>query len=223
LHGPFRGLIYGERSFGSTHLPKLLGTYEWELAEYFSAENLSRYACFVNIGSAEGYYANGIAYALKSAPGACPVKVTGVDLNTEALAEARRIANWNELKVNFVQELDDVLTPAVAGRMLVVCDVDGAEKEIMSPSRFPALDRTDFIVELHSPTDDRTVLDEIRTRFAPTHDCVTIAVQQRQAGDFPSESLGVELDEKLKLEAMDECRVTSFCWLSMEPKSACQV
>jgi SAM-dependent methyltransferase len=222
LGGPFQGLIYGGRSFGSMHLPKLLGTYERELSGCFSAANLSRYDRFVNIGCAEGYYANGIAYLLRAEPGGRTADVTGVDLNNEALTEARRIADWNGLQVRFVKELEAALASSPAGRMLVICDVDGAETHIMAPSYFPVLNRTDFIVELHGPPGRRAVLDEIRSRFASTHKCVTIEFEARRPGDFPSSELGVELDEKLKIEAMDERRVTSFCWLSLEAKPKCQ-
>src|SRR5947207_15823212 len=58
LEGPFQGLIYGDRSFGSMYWPKLLGTYEKELSACFTAHNLCQYDLFLNLGCAEGYYAN---------------------------------------------------------------------------------------------------------------------------------------------------------------------
>lgn len=211
-------MIYGDRSFESMHVPKLLGTYERELAQYFTVANLSRYTRILNFGCAEGYYANGCAYVLKRAGVAEQVEIIGLDLDRTALAEAQRIADWNDIDPTFgTTATAEMLTPT-GGRMLVVCDVDGAETELLVPARFPELTRVDFVVELHDPPGQTEILEEIRRRFSPSHECITLEFQPRQACDFPS-PLPFRVAEEIKVEAMDERRKRSFRWLVLNAKS----
>jgi hypothetical protein len=54
-------------------------------------------------------------------------------------------------------------------RVLVVCDIEGAELDLMQPELYPALRAFDCIVELHQ-TLDPLVADKIRTRFQASHE-----------------------------------------------------
>ena len=59
--GPFKGTRYGELSFFSAYIPKLLGIYERELWGLIEAICESGPTLVVDIEAAEGYYAIGLA------------------------------------------------------------------------------------------------------------------------------------------------------------------
>ena len=62
--GMFAGMQYVEQSSGSVWLPKLLGTYEQELAPHLEPLLGQNFDVIVVAGAAEGYYA--VGFALKS-------------------------------------------------------------------------------------------------------------------------------------------------------------
>src|ERR1035438_908140 len=58
--GPFAGMRWGNRAVGSMVVPKLVGTYEKELASII--EHLPVFDLVIDIGAAEGWYAVGLLY-----------------------------------------------------------------------------------------------------------------------------------------------------------------
>src|SRR5512140_2013789 len=63
LSGPFKGMRYGDFSYNSALIPKLLGTYEADLHNWVGEALATGYDAVINVGCAEGYYAVGFAYA----------------------------------------------------------------------------------------------------------------------------------------------------------------
>lgn len=214
--GPFSGMIYAERSFGSMHLPKLLGTYELELSSLFSFSRLKQYTQIINLGCAEGYYANGAAFILKTGFCSHKVDVIGIDINTEALAQGRRIAESNGLNVRFT-------IPPVppfkhsAARRLLICDVEGEELRVIEAQTTESETATDYIIEVHDQPGQTRILDELRARFSSSHNCRTVEFRPRQLNDFPA-GLGFEVADEIKLAAMDERRTLGLRWLLMEAR-----
>ena len=218
VSGPFRGLRYGDLSFGSTHLPKLLGTYERELAGFFSMAVLRQYETFINLGCAEGYYTNGIAHTLKARTDGKLARVIGIDVNENALVESRRISALNGLEVAVAQQFDFGAELWGAGKTLVICDVEGAEIDLLQPSRIPNLNRTDLIIEIHDPDGKTAVLDELQKRFAVIHASSVISFKPRVGADFPTDVFPA-MDDRVKLEAMDERRQRGRRWLHLKSNS----
>ena len=64
LDGPVKGLDFLERSAEGCHVAKLLGCYEQPLHEKLMGVLKGNYDKIINIGSAEGYYAVGLAVAV---------------------------------------------------------------------------------------------------------------------------------------------------------------
>ncbi len=65
--GPFAGMRYVDTSVGSCFIPKLLGTYERELASKVEWICRQQPELVVDIGAAEGYYAIGLAMRIPAA------------------------------------------------------------------------------------------------------------------------------------------------------------
>src|SRR4051812_16894208 len=78
LNGPFAGMNYIFPCVGGSYLAMITGNYEYEL--HGAIEQLCRQApdLLVDIGTAEGYYAVGMARCLPRA------RVVGYDLNRRA-------------------------------------------------------------------------------------------------------------------------------------------
>src|SRR5579863_8220696 len=57
MAGPFKGMRYIDRSINSALFPKLLGTYESEIAPFLDKLKCIRPHTLINIGAGEGYYA----------------------------------------------------------------------------------------------------------------------------------------------------------------------
>ncbi len=165
LSGPFEGMAFLPTSAEGCHVPKLLGCYEAEL--HPAMETVVRGGCEVilNVGCAEGYYAVGLARRL---PGC---KVLAFDSNPASQASCRQLATLNgvldRIEVGGLfqgQQFADYASKAT----LVLCDVEGAEGELLDPVAFPALRGMDVIVECHDCFRPG-LSEELQRRFAGSH------------------------------------------------------
>jgi hypothetical protein len=191
--GPFQGMEFVAQSAEGCHVPKLLGCYESELHAHILAAVGRSYQAVINIGAAEGYYAVGLARLMPD------IRVYAYDTNVAAhpvcqsLAERNGVAGRVVIGGAFRGEDFDRFAEQ---RTLVVCDIEGAETDLLDPLRYPALRAMDLIVELHDgPRAKPSVI--IPERFAVTH-AVTMVRHRGQAVELPAlfEPLG-HLDQLL--------------------------
>jgi hypothetical protein len=212
--GPFRGVKYISCATGSTTLPKLLGTYELELHDAVEKFCSIQPDVIVDIGSAEGYYAVGMAVRLPQA------KVICYDIDPYARYLLHRLAARNGVTDRVMQkeacdprELETVLSPA--RKPVLIIDVDGPEDQLLRPDQTPSLARTWIIVELHDFL-NAGVSQRIRERFESTHEIVVVNSLDRTVADLPA---GVELSAQDAIEAMNEARPAAQQWFVMTPKN----
>jgi hypothetical protein len=148
-HGPFAGMIYPTEAALDRHsIPKLLGTYELELHETIASIALRKYDCVIDIGSAEGYYAVGLARLLR-------VPVFAFDPEPGEKQLCGRMAELNGVS-NFV-ELAELFTAKqfsqfLDRRALVICDCEGFEEQLFTDATVPLTSTWDLIIELHGST-----------------------------------------------------------------------
>ena len=146
IGGPFAGMDFLTKSAEGCHIPKLLGCYEQPLHAFIEQAIAGAYPNVVNIGSAEGYYAVGMASRMPY------TKVFAYDRNPiaqevcEDLARKNRVSNRISLGKSF--DKSDFSTFA-GKKTLVICDIEGAELELLDPTHSPELLRMDLIVESH--------------------------------------------------------------------------
>lgn len=146
--GPFKGLKYREASVCSALLPKFLGTYESEIAnELIRMMEENAYPVVHDIGSAEGYYACGLAQRFPN----CTVHAYDTDPNARreclSLAELNNLSNL-EMKEYFSL---DALRERAGSRCLIISDCEGYERTLFSPydPNFNLLKECDLIIECH--------------------------------------------------------------------------
>lgn len=216
--GPFAGMLYStDRAVGSAYFPKVLGTYEKEIQPLVESITRIPWSRIINIGAGEGYYAVGLARACAGA------EVIAFEANPEAHELIRKLAMANRAIVSVFGSCDvATLTdlPVKRGQQLLVCDVEGFEKELIDPVRIPFLAQAHLLIEVH---EDRApgVEELLSGRLRPSHELDIIRQAQRVRADFPLRGLVPMLfPDGHILSIMDEMRRPNTDWLWAVPKSS---
>lgn len=145
-YGPFAGTIYPIEAALSRHsIPKLLGTYEQELHDVIKTLAQRKYDLVIDIGSAEGYYAVGLARLLRT-------NVLAYDPEPIERSLCERTARLND--VSSLIELRDLFRPSDIRlyrdrRVLCICDCEGFEVELFNSNTILDAAKWDLLIELH--------------------------------------------------------------------------
>lgn len=181
LSGPFQGMEYVPQAVGSALMPKLVGSYEAELHDVIEQIVATSYDVVVDVGCAEGYYANGIALRLPSA------LVYAFDTDPEArrLCEAMAARNGFGERVRVGGKCEPAdLNALLKGRTLIVCDCEGFERELLRPDLVPAMAQADILVELHDHLSPG-LTPLLLSRLEKTHHARLINAGERNADAYP--------------------------------------
>jgi hypothetical protein len=151
-HGPFAGTIYSLDSALSRHsIPKLLGTYEQELHGIIRMIEQRKYDLVIDIGSAEGYYAIGLARLLRT-------KVEAYDPEPIERSYCERAAERNNVSslvaTRAMFRKSDIHTYRNL-RVLCICDCEGFEAELFDAKTVIAVAKWDLLIELHGRTTEQ--------------------------------------------------------------------
>lgn len=213
LSGPFAGMVYPVRSAEGARTPRLIGSYERSLFPVIDQIIRHPYARVIDIGCAEGYYAVGLARAMRA------TLVHAHDIDDRAQTACRSLAAANGC-------LDRVI---IGGRFsvadfaictqaetVVICDIEGAEEELLDPEQAPGLMAADILVEVHEGVRPG-LLDRLIRRFSASHSIQRFD-RKLDDGGLPAwaETLG-DLDRLLLLW---EWRASPTPWLWMTRKVA---
>ena len=200
--GPFMGMHYAKKAYGSQLIPQLAGTYELELRYVIADIQAYSYTTMVDIGAGEGYYAVGLARTLPSASVICFEQHRPSSQLLKNVAMANDVAGRLVILGRCdVDALSRVLTQHSKreARTLVICDVEGFESVLLDPVSVPALTKSDILVELHG----EAIAAQIHLRFEPTHFISAIRSRPRVDSDWPS---GLKMPGDDVVECMNEYR-----------------
>ena len=213
MQGPLSGMDFLSQSAEGCHIAKLLGCYEQPLQPFIEQAIQASYPTILNIGCAEGYYAVGMARRMPN------TQVLAFDLNPKAQEVCSDLAQKNgvsdRIKVGALFRPEDFQIYANQ-KVLVLCDIEGAEKELLNSEVAPSLKGMDLIVESHEcliPGITQTLIE----RFKDTHQITLIQDNgQRQIKDAPQWFNNLaHLDQLL---ATWEWRSGATPWLVMKAK-----
>lgn len=158
-----RQFAWGDASVGAV----VLGCYEQQLHSVLEQLVERRPDVIVNIGSAEGTYAVGLARRVPEA------RVLAVDVEPAAVSAVRANADLNGVGRQVepvggmsVEELDACL--ARAERPAVFIDCEGCEAELLDPTRVPGLALAAILVEVHEDLVPG-ITELLRARLEPSH------------------------------------------------------
>lgn len=213
--GPFRGIMIIPRYMwgdGDT-AAKLMGVYEDELHNFIEAAVAQNPDAVINVGCAEGYYSIGLASRLPDAT------VIAVDVDVRSSSIVKDTAQANQLKnlsaiTHLVdhqwleQQCQDKHKP------LLVFDCEGAELELLDPTKVAALQKCSVIVECHdcmNPVITKTLV----SRFEHTHSIEQVFQTTKDSYQF---EFLKNLSDCDKWALVHEGRPSTMSWLYMVPK-----
>lgn len=167
--GPFAGMVFPDLSDrGGGWMPRLLGTYESEIAGDVEQAIEAQPDLVIDIGCAEGYYAIGLA-----------LRIPHTHVDAYDIVETERQLCQNMARANFVADrvavkrlctVQALLDTQLSQRCLIVCDCEGAERELITPEVVSHHRRSWFIIECHDHVHDgigRALADTL----SRTHEC----------------------------------------------------
>jgi len=211
LSGPFAGMAYVPQATGSALMPKLLGSYEEELHDIIGQTVATDYAAIIDIGCAEGYYANGLAMRLPR------TRVYAFDIDPEAQALCKEMARLNavEERVTVLGECKPShLNALMTGRSLIICDCEGYESELLQPGLVPAMAQADILVELHDQVQPG-LTPLVLGRFRETHSATMITAIERDAECYPQLRFS---EPERRMLAVSEFRSEGQQWAFLQAK-----
>ena len=168
--GPFAGMSYVVRASEGARIPRMLGVYEASLAPVIEEIVARDYATVLDIGSAEGYYAVGLARRM---PGARVLARDG-DPAARALCATMAAANGVAARVEIGGIIDHAgLALCAETPTVVICDIEGGEVDLLDPEAAPALRAADLLVEVHEGMRPGA-LALLQDRFAPSHNILRL-------------------------------------------------
>ena len=216
--GPYAGMKLGDRSNisqGPLGL-KILGLYESLVVE--KIHSVKNFDDFINFGAADGYMALGPLFNASCKRAIC------FEMTEEGRNAVKRNAKINNIldgliikgKVdqNVIASLSELeINPS---RSVVLCDIEGAEFEVLTKEVFTFLRGATLIVELH----DKLIgngygLREKLLKNIPS-DAYAHIISQKQASSFEGISDLEELNDSDRALVMSEGRKFFGEWLIVE-------
>ena len=209
--GPFAGLkLPPEAVLASSNCAALVGTYEMELHPWLHQLVPGKYERLVDIGSAEGYYATGMALRTGS-------RVDAFDTASIARRLSRSTARLNGVShlVRMHSFCSRRALLRFSGlRCFILSDCEGYETLLFSTDLIRALIRSDFVIELHDGSAPAGSAREIlKDRFRETHCVQVVQFRWRSLSDFPDPALAEMLGADAIRAISEEGRLPDQEWL----------
>src|SRR5436190_8314280 len=170
--GPFAGMRYPPGRLGDVDAAgaKLLGIYERELQSVFE-QAIQQRAQFTDIGCADGFFAVGMAMR------GCPS--VAYDISKSARRLCGELAALNGAQVEIRSTFDE---PPAGG--LLLCDIEGAERQLFTSGLAAALADVSVVVEVHEDQQPGTAA-HLRELFSATHEDERIDHRPLQPEEVP--------------------------------------
>jgi hypothetical protein len=179
LNGVFKDLRYPSLEITESALvPKIIGSYEYQLQPWFNRIIKRDFTDIIDVGSAEGYYAVGLATRMPGTTIHC------FDINEKDILFSKQMANVNNVRNmtwNTFCDEKTLLNFPYRGKTLIICDCEGYEIELLTPSVIEKCKQTDFLIEMHNVVNP-VISGELFSRFQFTH---TFTVVNNKDVDYP--------------------------------------
>lgn len=215
-YGPFKGMKLSREAWWGTKdaCSKLLGVYERQVQE--KLESLSRgSSLLIDIGAADGYMAIGAVSSGLYQRAICFEISENGRQQLRANAEANGVSDRIEILGEANRETLAPLLADVAGAV-ILCDIEGAEFDLLSTDILEAARNMHMIVELHDPfvPDGARLKSALLERASRFFDTEILRSADLQVSKF------CELDrfnDTQRLLAFSEGRGGAMEWLVLTP------
>lgn len=200
--GPFAGMDIPEGSHLRSQPNAIIGTYEQEIHDIINETVCNPPTCVVDIGAAGGFYVAGLARLIPD------ITVIAFEMNEMLWPEIERIASANSIHRNRIQIhgccTADALANTVPDGALVICDCEGAERDILDPSLVPTLATCTILCELHDfLIPEANLTATLVARFRKSHTIEIRCESPRNPDDY---RILRHLPEHIRHVACDETR-----------------
>lgn len=206
---------YISESQGSIYLPKLVGLYELEISGVIERLISQEFKDIYIIGAGEGYYAVGFAMR-------CPNStIHAYEANLNAHQLIKELARLNHCEERVIVKVECSVSD-LAGMsetdILVVMDVEAAEKVLLDPDACKPLLTASILFESHyTPKETK---DEINARLVNTHEVEQFDSKQRNWRDLAFLPLAYAFYIRRMLRFwFEEMRGGPMSWYYLRPKS----
>ena len=218
-HGPFKGMQLSRQAWWGTKdvSSKLLGVYERQVQaqlETFAAHA----SVLIDIGAADGYMAIGAVRSGLYERAVCfEISASGrrrLQENAEANGVSDRIEIFGEANRETLDPLLAATVDAVA-----LCDIEGAEFELLSEDVLETARHIRLIVELHDPfiANGAELKADLLERASRWFDTAILKSADIQLGRFPELE---QFNDTQRLLAFSEGRGRAMEWLVLTPRAA---
>jgi hypothetical protein len=212
--GPFAGMPYINEAHCSSILPKLVGTYEQEIAPIIRDLMTRTWDLVIDVGTAEGYYLVGLARQMPEP------RIVGFELDPHARSLCRELAARNNLTERLEMHdgatVENLRTIIDAPRTLIIMDVEGMEDVLLDPALIPALAQCTIIVETHDCYVEG-VSDRLCARFAGSHRITRVDAVPRTDRDLRGVGPLAALYMRHYVYELTFERLTVQHWLHLQP------
>ena len=218
--GPFKGMLYIDDAYVGFVCHKVTGTYEKEIQQVINDELLIEYDAIIDVGSAEGYYAVGMALFSKAHK---VISYEGSDRGRELQKKLIKLNNVNEI-IELKEYCDEhILTEEMLKyeNIFLIIDVDGYELALLNNELNSKLNKATMIIECHNHCYENMETDLIN-RFKDTHIIKSIPVRKKaDYNDYPNPNFIYKLlPQKYKEFPIRETeRADEDTWLYLKPKN----
>ena len=159
-------MVYKEfNSHGSTLLPKIIGSYEFELHDVIHEIIMKNYSDIWDIGCAEGYYAVGLAIKSQSS------KIIAFDVDDEAKKACNELIIFNNVQDRVTVEgfcRAEMINRYDFKDGLIISDCEGYELELFSNVNI-SNKKLDYLIEVHEWPLENEFAKKLYNLFNKTH------------------------------------------------------
>ena len=214
LSGPFKGMKYPDLiSHGSAIFPKILGTYEREINEIVEKIIKCNYDIIIDVGCAEGYYAVGLALRMPNSLVFAYDTAEDATRMCEELSKTNNVQNRIEIHKLFnLDEYLNIINNHPNSRILLISDIEGAEKDIFNNEFKLNIKNTDFLIELHDFIDIEITNNFKNFLLGMLQEKVFSLSDFQKALEYDDNFLN-ELDFESKLFILKEGRPEQMKWI----------
>lgn len=178
--GPFCGLKIPSGHYLSTRPYWTVGCYEEELHQIFKLYISSPPTKFIEVGSAHGYYAVGIASKIHD------ICVIAYETESNLHNDLLELAELNNVEKKIIQKgcctVEDLRNDVAPGSLVLV-DCEGGEFELLDMDKIPELEFSHIICETHDFLKPG-ITPELIHRFKNTHSISYITEQLRNPNNY---------------------------------------
>jgi len=216
LHGPFESMRHPKvQAIGGLPFAKIIGSYEAELHDVIEEICQREYDLIIDVGSAEGYYAVGLALKFPN------TKVIAYDTEPRARRLCKEMSEVNgaeNLEVRAFCSASELRSIVDGKRALIISDCESYEKQLFTQANLKELKNADILIETHDFM-DISISAYLKRLFESSHKVSSIFSLDdiRKAHSYQyKEAESLSLDEREALFV--ERRPGTMEWLWCEAK-----